>query len=53
MEENQTIHCSVGSCKYNEGEKCCSLKEVKITPINDCDTQKPDESMCSSYKYEK
>ena len=45
MDKNQKICCSVTSCKYNDLENGCELAE-------DCDTQKPDESMCSSYEYD-
>lgn len=51
MEGNQKISCTVESCKYNTENHCCSLEEIKVTPIENCDTEKPDESMCSSYKY--
>ncbi len=51
METNQKINCTVSSCKYNKRqEQECSLKQIIVTPIQNCDTKKPDESMCSSYK---
>lgn len=51
MEKNQEINCTVESCKYNEVEKQkCSLQQIKVTPVKDCNTKNPDESMCSSYK---
>lgn len=54
MEENQKINCTVESCKYNKHqEQECSLKQIIVTPIEDCDTKEPDESMCSSYKHTK
>ena len=54
MEKNQKINCTVESCKYNINEqKLCSLEQIVVTPIIGCDTKQPDESMCSSYKYEK
>ena len=52
MEDNyQKINCTVGSCKYNK-QDCqeCSLKQIVVTPIDNCNTSEPDESMCSSYK---
>lgn len=51
MEKNQKINCTVSSCKYNkEGEQECSLPQIIVTPIENCDTKQPDESMCSSYR---
>ena len=48
---DQKINCTVTSCKYNEeGKQECSLKQIVVTPIENCDTKQPDESMCSSYK---
>lgn len=53
MEHNQRINCTVTSCKYNKNqEQECSLKQIIVTPIQDCKTKNPDESMCSSYKYD-
>lgn len=51
MEKNQKINCTVTSCKYNENQtqQCC-LEQIIVTPIENCDTKQPDESMCSSYK---
>ena len=54
MEKNQKINCTVESCKYNNiGNKECALKQIIVTPMQDCNTKKADESMCSSYEYEK
>lgn len=53
MEHNQKINCTVTSCKYNKNqEQECSLKQIIVTPTQDCKTKNPDESMCSSYKYD-
>lgn len=53
MEGNQKIHCSVGSCAYNDSqERLCTLQAIKVAPINNRKTMKPDESMCASYQYE-
>ena len=53
MEGNQKINCTVSSCKYHNGEKeICTLETIHVAPINNVKTMKPDESMCSSYKYE-
>lgn len=52
-ENNQKINCTVSSCKYNkENTQECTLKQIVVTPIENCDTKQPDESMCSSYKNE-
>ena len=51
MEKNQKINCTVESCKYNEKQRQeCRLEQIIVTPIQNCDTKQPDESMCSSYK---
>ena len=51
MEHNQKINCTVTSCKYNKNqEQECSLKQIIVTPIQDCKTKNPEESMWSSYK---
>lgn len=52
MDKNQKICCSVTSCKYNNLENGCELSEIQVSPIQNCDTQEPDESMCSSYEYD-
>ena len=54
MENTQKINCTVTSCKYNEkvGNEC-SLNQIVVTPMPNCETAKPDESMCSSYKNKK
>lgn len=54
MENKQKINCTVVSCKYNENQtQECSLEQIIVTPIENCDTKQPDESMCSSYKNKK
>lgn len=54
MEGNQKIYCTVETCKYNnEQNNECNLQTIKVTPIQNCKTQKADESQCSSYEYEK
>ncbi len=53
MERNQKINCTVTSCKYNKNqEQECSLQQIIVTPIQECTTKNPDESMCSSYRYD-
>lgn len=53
MEKNQKINCTVESCKYNDSDNNCILKQITVTPIDNCDTKEPDESMCSSYENNK
>ena len=54
MEGNQKIHCTVETCKYNEkSENLCKLQAIQVAPTENCKTKKADESMCSSYIYEK
>ena len=49
--ENQTINCTVTSCKYNNNQrKLCNLEHIIVTPVQGMETNEPDESMCSSYK---
>lgn len=49
--QNQTINCTVSSCKFNNGQRQqCELENIIVTPIEGCQTKQPDESMCSSYK---
>ena len=51
MEGKQEINCTVASCKYNNQENAkCILKSIQVAPIDECDTQEPDESMCASYE---
>ena len=51
--EEQKIKCTVSSCKYNKnGEHKCRLKQILVTPMENRETKKADESMCSSYKNE-
>ena len=50
MERNQKINCTVDSCRYNDKDKNCILRQITVTPIDNCDTKQPDESMCSSYE---
>ena len=49
--ENQTINCTVTSCKYNNNQRqLCNLEHIIVTPVQGMETNEPDESMCSSYK---
>lgn len=51
MENRQKINCTVTSCKYNEqDEHGCLLKQIVVTPKENVNTAKADESMCSSYE---
>lgn len=51
---NQTINCTVTSCKYNSNQKqLCKLDTIVVAPCNDCHTKKTDESQCASYEYDK
>lgn len=54
MEGNQKIHCTVGTCKYNEkNQNLCKLQAIQVEPTKNCNTKQADESMCSSYIYGK
>lgn len=51
MDANQKINCTVESCKFNNTEKQkCELKQIIVTPTNNCNTKNCDESMCGSYE---
>ncbi len=51
MDSKQKINCTVSSCRFNNNQdKECELKQIIVTPTENCDTCKPDESMCSSYE---
>ena len=53
MEKKQKINCTVNSCKYNNHkDQECELENIIVTPVQNCNTKKADESMCSSYKCE-
>ena len=54
MKGTQKIYCTVETCKYNnEQNNECNLQTIKVTPTQNCNTQKADETKCSSYEYEK
>ena len=54
MEGSQKIHCTVTSCKYNnERNGKCILEAIQVAPMPNTTTKNPDESMCSSYEYNK
>lgn len=54
MEKKQKINCTVESCKYNNtANQKCNLEAIIVTPVGNCNTAKPDESQCSSYKNRK
>lgn len=53
MEANQKINCTVSSCKYNnEQKRKCTLEAIHVAPMENVNTEKPDESMCASYKFD-
>ncbi len=53
MQDKQKINCTVEICKFNNiDESECTLKQIIVTPCDDCYTEKADESMCSSYEHE-
>lgn len=53
MEANQKINCTVSSCRYNNQEKGkCTLEAIHVAPIQNINSQTPDESVCASYKFD-
>jgi hypothetical protein len=54
MEKNQKINCSVSSCKYNNSkDRMCILEAIQVAPTSGNQSKNSDESMCTSYKYNK
>lgn len=47
---NQTIHCSVSSCRHHDTKNTCRLESINVCPNCDCHSGKADESMCGSYE---
>ena len=47
---NQTIHCSVSSCRHHNEKNMCALSSINVCPNANCHSGKSDESMCSSYE---
>ena len=53
MGGSQKIHCTVESCKHHlSDENLCKLQSILVEPAKNCNTEKCDESLCSSYDYE-
>lgn len=49
--DKQKINCTVGSCKFNDcNTQECLLKQITVTPTQNCHTKQTEESMCSSYE---
>lgn len=47
---NQTIHCSVCTCRHHSDKDMCRLDSINVCPKCDCHSGKKDESMCGSYE---
>ena len=47
--ENQTINCSVSSCRHYNAQNRCELRSIVCANCN-CHSGKSDESMCGSYE---
>ena len=42
--QNQTINCTVSSCKFNNGQRQqCELENIIVTPVEGCQTKQPDD----------
>ena len=48
-QNNQTIKCSVESCKHH-ALGCCKLESIDVAPRCGCHSGDCDESECRSYK---
>jgi len=46
---NQTIHCSVSTCRHHSAKNVCELEAIDVRPNCNCHSGKCDESMCGSY----
>ena len=46
---NQTIRCSVASCRHHSAKNVCELESIDVRPNCACHSGKCDESMCGSY----
>lgn len=47
----QTIECSVNSCKYHNQNHYCNLQAIKVTPCGHVNNGIPeDETLCSSFE---
>jgi hypothetical protein len=46
---NQTIHCSVSSCRHHSAKNVCELQAIDVRPNCNCHSGTCDESMCGSY----
>ena len=46
---NQTIHCSVSSCRHQNAKNVCELQAIDVRPNCNCHYGTCDESMCGSY----
>ena len=46
---NQTIHCSVSSCRHHNAKNVCELQAIDVRPNCNCHSGTCDESMCGSY----
>jgi len=46
---NQTIHCSVETCRHHSQKNVCELEAIDVRPNCNCHSGKCDESMCGSY----
>ena len=53
MSMNQTIRCSVSSCRHHSDRNVCELESISVCPNCDCHSGKCDESMCGSYECRK
>ena len=48
--KNQTIHCSVSSCRHHNAQNGCELNAINVCANCNCHSGKSDESMCGSYE---
>lgn len=48
--KNQTIHCSVSSCRHHNTQNGCDLSAINVCANCNCHSGKSDESMCGSYE---
>ena len=48
---HQCIGCKVESCAFNNCENCtCTLSSIEVKSCKGCDSCKPEDTACASFK---
>ena len=51
--ENQTINCSVSSCRHHNAQNRCELRSINVCANCNCHSGKSDESMSAAASNER